>query len=377
MAEFRADVEDFVERHWPGPGNAITPADHAHWRRALVERGWSVPDWPTSAGGPGWNPAQKFLWFQSCASRGVDQALFEDAGVAIVGPMLIHNGTPTAAAAFLPDIRALKSRWCVGYAEPDVGTHVEGMSTTVTRSADGNLLNGSKIWVAEGGTADWMCTLARIKDAPDQFALVAVDLRQAGVAVTPTTTLDGALDMAQIDLVDVSLNPSAWLCGPGDGRAYAQLFTTSVYSTLGRSAVAGAQLAALDQALDGLDPQDALFTKRNEAAVALTALNALELRYVDALQRGLEPPVPLSMLRIKSREILLQLGTLQTECFGYYALPYPDEVLLHNEGPIGPSDAVASMRTALAQRVAALYEGGAEQLKDAMARQLEINDGAA
>ena len=87
-------------------------------------------------------------------------------------------------------------------------------------------------------------------------------------------------------------------------------------------------------------------------------------------ERGVEVPFPLSILRLRSREILLQLGALQMESFGYYALPYPDEMLLHNEGPIGPNAAAATVRQNLTQHVAALYEGSAEALRDSTWREL-------
>jgi len=77
----------------------------------------------------------------------------------------------------------------------------------------------------------------------------------------------------------------------------------------------------------------------------------------------------------------LQLGALQIDCFGYYALPYPDPafpnpMLLHNEGPIGPDEAAGVMQHALADQVAAFFEqdagAGMTALKDRAAKHLEI-----
>ena len=108
---------------------------------------------------------------------------------------------------------------------------------------------------------------------------------------------------------------------------------------------------------------------------AVAALEAMELRYVEAQTRGGEPPFPAVALRARSREILLQLGDLQMQSFGYYALPYPDEALLHNEGPVGPAGTTAAVRRNLAARIALQHEAvtaRVEDWKDELARHLTV-----
>ena len=375
---FQADITAFIEEYWPQDSEVITPAHHVRWRQALVARGWSVPDWPVESGGLDWTATQKFLWHQACAARGVD-GLLEDPGRAIVGPIIYKEGRATQIAKFLPGIRDLRARWCIGFAEPECGTDLSRMTFSAQETRGGFLLSGRKTWVAGALSADWLCILARLQTSTaagdqNQFILVAVELSDPGITLKPVTTLDGATNMAEVELHKLQIDRSHLLAGPTDGAVFAQLFTASAFSSLSRSAIAQAQLEALDGAMQGFADDDPLYTKRHSVAIDLAGLQALELRFLDALERGVEAPVPLSVLHIKSREILLQLGALQMECFGYYALPYPDEVLLHNEGPIGPQGAVTAMRTALARHVAALYEGSAEEMKDAIARKLEILD---
>ena len=375
---FRAEINAFIEVYWPKDSEVITPAHHARWREALVAKGWSVPDWPVDAGGSDWSTTQKFLWHQACAAHGVD-GLTEDPATSIVGPLILQEGQAAQMQRFLPGIRDLQVKWCIGFAEPHCGTDLSGMTLAAEEMSDGFRLSGRKTWVVDAASADFLCTLARLQSSPPvadqhQFVLVAVELSDPGLTLKPVTTLDGATNMAEVELDNLWVERSNLLAGPTDGAAFAQLFTASVFSSLSRSAIAQAQLDALDGAMQGFAQDDPLYTERHAVAVDLAGLQALELRYLDAFERGVDAPVPLSLLRIKSREILLQLGALQMECFGYYALPYPDEVLLHNEGPIGPKGAVTAVRTALAQQVAALYEGNAEEMKDAIARQLEIVD---
>jgi hypothetical protein len=367
--DFGAEVEAFIDQNWVPDNPEPSATQRARWSHALVASGWSVPSWPATAGGPGWNPTQKFIWYQACARHGIE--VDAGAGVSTVGPLLLQRGTQQQQEMFLPGIRDLSASWCMGHTEPQLerveATNMAQISTVARVDQGDYLLNGTKSWVMAGTTADWMCCLARLEH---EFVLFAVDMHTAGVDVEAVTTLDGGGDMAVVRCVDVRLPKHHLIAGPEDGKVFIRLFSAGEASTLASSAVARAQLDVIGQALATFDTEDELNHKRDALEVDLAGLEVLELRFLDALARNQKPPFPLLLLRLRSRELLMQLGTLQVECFGYYALPYPDELLLHNEGPIGPDLATAATRQALVQQVAALYEGSAEALKDAMASQM-------
>lgn len=292
--------------------------------------------------------------------------------------MLLRYASAQQQARYLPGIRALRETWAVAFAEPEAAIDHTAMQTVAQPAGDGWRLQGEKCWVAQGHQARWLCCFARVQEDPESAhtalrnaALFAVPTNAAGVTLTAEKTFDGAQQMAAVSLDDVSLPASALLARSTDGAEFAHLFVTTEMSTLSQSAVARAQLDVLDAQLQTLDPADDLHSQRAAVAVELQALQAMELRYVDARQRQLQVPYPIELLRLRSREILLKLGALQVESFGYYALPYPDEMLLHNEGPIGPDTAAATVRQNLTQHVAALYAGSAEGLKDAAWQKLD------
>lgn len=370
MAAFAQQVTTFIAQHWPAAASATHPGDVKAWRQALVEKGWSVPAWPVQAGGTGWNPTQHYLWRAQCAAALTPE--LEDVGVDVVGPLILASGDLQIQQQHLPDIVALRAQWCIGFFEPDAASDINQMTCAITPKGDEFVLQGCKCFVAYGSSARWMCCFARVAGT-SSYALYIVDLHADGVAVTPTTMWDGSQDMASVLFDDVVLPQSAQLTEPDDGAVWSQQLFTQQFSTLSRSALASAQLAVLDKVLLALDDED-LKTKRDALAVDLAGLQAMELRYVDALQRGVQPPYSLVILQAKSRQILLQLGALQIESFGYYALPYPDEKLLHNEGPIakGPGNEIAgaTIRQTLTQQLTAIYEGSAEQLKDEAWRHL-------
>ena len=379
--KFAAEVEAFVRQHWPIAQDNVQPAQIAAWRAAVVEQGWSVPAWPTQFGGTGWNAVQHFIWQQACARHHVDQIFAEGTGVGVVGPMLIASGGSAAQTEFLADIRAWRTRWCLGMFEPACDARVADMSTTVSGSGGDWCLSGEKSLILDLRSADWIAVLARCADEPDNFVLLAVPADHPGLIKHFTTTLDGVTEIAHLTINSLELPQRYCLTRPAPAEEYQHLQFSSVHNTLARSAVATAQLERIDAVLQTLQADEDLAAKRDALAVDLAGLQALELRCVDALASGRPLPVPLALMQLRSREILLQLGALQIDCFGYYALPYPDPafpnpMLLHNEGPIGPDEAAGVMQHALADQVAAFFEqdagAGMTALKDRAAKHLEI-----
>jgi alkylation response protein AidB-like acyl-CoA dehydrogenase len=383
--KFAAQVEAFVQAHWPVGQDNVQAAQIAAWRDAVVQAGWSVPAWPEQFGGTDWDATQHFIWQQACARHNVDQSFAAGAGVEVIGPMLIATGSKAAQSEFLEDIRAWRTRWSLAVFEPACGAQVSAMTTTVSSVGGELCLRGEKSLVQDlrhpDGNADWLGVLARCTEQPEAFVLVAVPADHPGLDINYSTTLDGVTEVAHVTMNAVELPSQYCLTRAAAAQEFQHLQYSSVYATLARSAVAAAQLERIDAVLAGLADEEELATKRNALAVDLAGLQALELRCVDALARGQPLPVPLDLMRLRSGEILLQLGALQIDCFGYYALPYPDpalpnSMLLHNEGPIGPIEAVGVVQQTLADQVAAFFgqDGGAgvTALKDRAAKHLEI-----
>ena len=379
--KFAAQVDEFVQQHWPAGENRVLPAQIERWRAAVVARGWSVPAWPEAYGGTGWAPTQHFIWQQACARFAVDQTFVEDAGVKLVGPALIATGNAAAQEEFLAPIRQWQTRWCLALFEPHCDAQIAEMKTTVSQRRGKLYLTGAKSLVLDLHDSDWICVLARCAQEADQFVLVAVPPDHPALTLRFSTSLDGVTEVAHLSMAEVDLPAHYLLSEPAPAAACQHLQFSGVYATLARSAVAAAQLTRIDAVMAGLQEEDDLAAKRNALAVDLAGLQALELRCVDALAGGKALPVPLELLRLRSRKILLQLGALQIECFGYYALPYPDgafpnTVMLHNEGPIGPDQAAGVMQQTLADQVAAFFEQdsvqGTAELMDRAAKHLNI-----
>ena len=359
---FREAIEQFVNRHWRGAAASAWQ----HWSAALVDAGWSVPHWPVAHGGTEWDAVQQYLWYQACAAAGV--CVDFDAGAERVGPLLLAQGSRQQQTQWLPGIRSLTEYWSMALAEPHCGYERDALQCRATAVADGWRLDGEKCWVLGTLRAHWLCCYAQLSDGsptPAVGAFFAVPMSAAGVQCVVRESFDGGERLADVSLRDVHLDTSALLARDADGTLYAQSMTASQRSLLGQSAQARRYLKELDEQLVTLDPDDPLQHERAAVAIDLQALEALEWRLVDAWQQRRPSPIPLSLMRLRGGEILRQLGALQVESFGYYALPYALDEGLHNEGPIGPETAARAIRQSLADRVQMLHEDDAEALRDA------------
>lgn len=289
------------------------------WRDLVLSRGWVCPSWRTEWGGTGWSPAEKFVWYQACHQAFDDY--HEPPEIADVGPVLGRWGHGRAHAELI-DIAALTTRWSLALFED--GFSGVDLGTEFTKGK----LKGHKTHVRYVRRADRLLVVAK-QDL--DLVLLSVSIDAPGIAVYESPGLSGGDEFARVEFFDVAVSPDNVL-----GRLARDELTVLCHQVigleLGRSGVLTRQLERLARAA-GPDPED---TRLAALQISVQALAALEARVVSAQQAANEPPVPWSMLQARSLALQLEVGEALVDCFGYYALPFPDPVSLHNEGPIGP-----------------------------------------
>lgn len=75
-------------------------------------------------------------------------------------PSLHHFGSTALKEKYLaPSIRG-EMVSAIGVTEPDAGSDVSGIKTRAVRDGDDWVINGSKIYITNAATADWICLLA-------------------------------------------------------------------------------------------------------------------------------------------------------------------------------------------------------------------------
>ena len=118
----------------------------------------------------------------------------------------------------------------------------------------------------------------------------------------------------------------------------------------------------------GLLNEQSFMRKISEIDIQLRALEGIELRSLVAIESEGEPGPESSLLKIRGTEIAQRISDLQTEALGYYAVPYPDQQLIDNEGSVGFDYAVPVIQDMLYGRAASIFGGSNEIQKNIIAK---------
>jgi glutaryl-CoA dehydrogenase len=78
-------------------------------------------------------------------------------------------GSEEQKQEWLPRMAAGEAIGCFGLTEPDAGSDPSGMKTNARRDGDGWVLNGSKMWITNGGMADVAVVWAKTDDGVRGF----------------------------------------------------------------------------------------------------------------------------------------------------------------------------------------------------------------
>src|SRR5205085_3347831 len=145
---------------------------------------------------------------------------------AVVGPTLMVHGTPAQQGRYLPPMLTADEIWCQLFSEPDAGTDLAAVTTTATRSPDGDgwLVTGHKAWTSAAHYADWGFLLARTgRDVAKHQGCTCflVDMRSPGVTVRPVRQMTGGAAFAEVLLDEVAVPDGCRVGEIGGGWAVA------------------------------------------------------------------------------------------------------------------------------------------------------------
>ena len=382
---FQTDVRAFIDAQWPegvrtaGGVTANPPGRRSvaeqRWYDALCARGWSVPNWPVEHGGTGWTPTQHYVWDRE-TTRAECPAM-SAFGARMLAPVIYTWGSTEQQAQFLPPIREARVQWCQGYSEPGAGSDLASLQTRAVLDGETYLVNGAKTWTSEAHVADWMFCLVRTDNHTERrqqgISFLLIAMASAGVDVHPIMLLGDQHSVNSVTLTDVRV-PVANLIGEANrGWTYAKGLLTHERTGIAGVAESQVRLGKLGQLAadecDGALADDAGFQRKlQEVEIELMALEITELRTLATVQQGAAPGPESSILKIKGTELRQRIADLQIEALGYYGLPYPDDLLLDNEGPVGPDGAVEALRSMLYGRAASIFGGSNEIQKNIIAK---------
>jgi len=208
---FRKEVRSWLETHLVEPYTAVGarggPGDETfaydvrrQWERELADGGWTCLGWPTEHGGRGATVAEQVIFTEEYARIGAPGRA-NLVGEGLIGPTIIHYGTPEQKARFLPPIRSAQELWCQGYSEPGAGSDLANVQTRAHLDGDEWVVTGQKVWTSLATQADWCFVVCRTEPGSTRhhgLSYLLVPMRQPGVEVRPIRQMSGTAEFNEV-----------------------------------------------------------------------------------------------------------------------------------------------------------------------------------
>lgn len=189
--EIRRTVKSFVE-------NEINP-NVEEWEKAgsfpmrevfkkLGDLGLLGISKPTEYGGMGLDYSYSIVAaeeFGLCKTGGVPLAIGVQTDMCT--PALARFGSDDLRKEFLTPAIAGDMIGCIGVSEPGAGSDVAGLKTTAKKDGDDYIINGTKMWITNSPSADFICLLANTSGDKVHInkSLIVVPMNTPGVTVAP------------------------------------------------------------------------------------------------------------------------------------------------------------------------------------------------
>lgn len=150
-------------------------------------------------------------WFNTLHSR-------------LVGPYLYKYANEEQRERFLPGCVSGEKILAIAMTEPDAGSDLSGMRTTVRDGGDHFVLNGSKTYISNGILADYVVVAAKLEGADSRHAMVLMVVERGMEGFERGRNLDKmglkAQDTAELFFNNVKVPKENVLGEPGKGFFY-------------------------------------------------------------------------------------------------------------------------------------------------------------
>ncbi len=199
--------------------------DRATWKKA-GEAGLLCASTPEEYGGAGGTFAHEAVIIDLLGRLGIDGwgIILHNA---IVAPYIFHCGTEEQKKRWLPRLASGDLVAAIAMTEPGTGSDLQSVKSTAKRDGNQYVINGSKTFITNGGTANLIVVVA--KTDPTQGS------KGTSLVIVETDEVEGfrrgrvldkigqkANDTAELFFDDVRV-PTANLLGQGEGQGFVQL----------------------------------------------------------------------------------------------------------------------------------------------------------
>jgi alkylation response protein AidB-like acyl-CoA dehydrogenase len=142
------------------------------------------------------------------------------ATVILGGVAIGLGGSPAQKRRYLPEIAAGKLKVTLAHVEESGRWDADGIQLTAAKSADGFVLDGTKLFVPDAHNADLLLVPARTRGKGTKgISLFLVDAKQQGVDITLLKTMDQTRKLCEVTFRNVAVAKDAVLGKPNQGWA--------------------------------------------------------------------------------------------------------------------------------------------------------------
>jgi acyl-CoA dehydrogenase len=209
-----------ILRHRGGPGDEHAfVQERMAWERELATGGWTCAGWPTEHGGRGL-PIHLEVAFHEEYARAGGPRRAGLIGEGLLGPTLIHFGTPEVQQRFLPGIVSGNEFWCQGYSEPNAGSDLANVRTKAHLDGDEWVIEGQKVWTSLAQWSDWCFVVARTEEGSERhkgLSYLLVPMDQPGIEIRPIRQITGTAEFNEVFFDGARTKADLVVGAPGDG----------------------------------------------------------------------------------------------------------------------------------------------------------------
>ncbi|KAB2812142.1 acyl-CoA dehydrogenase family protein [Pimelobacter simplex] len=157
---------------------------------------------------------------------------------------LAVGGSDELRAQWLPKVAAVEAIAGLALTEPDVGSDLRAVTTTMVADGDELVVNGRKSFITNGGAADFYCTLVREGEG---WSMVLVPGDTPGLSIERGADLIAPHILGELTFTDVRVPAGNRLGVPGKAFSL-MLQTLAVFRVTVAASGVGLAQAALDEA---------------------------------------------------------------------------------------------------------------------------------
>ncbi|MBL8774618.1 MAG: acyl-CoA/acyl-ACP dehydrogenase [Acidimicrobiales bacterium] len=215
--------------------------DTAVWSQMAEQMGLQGLIVPEEFGGSGYSYVELIVVLEEMGRSLLCAPYFST--VVLAANTLIHSGDDAAKGELLPGIASGETIATLAFTEPNGRWDEAGIEATATAAGDGWTIDGTKMFVLDGHTADLVLVAARTAGG---VSLFAVDGGADGLTRTPLATMDQTRKQAKLEFAGT---PARLIGAEGEGWAVLERVLDLAAVALAAEQVGGAQMC-LDMSVE-------------------------------------------------------------------------------------------------------------------------------